>query len=154
MPRTSYGCEADGTCSAKEVLGGCLRDWNRSKTVGKKKNGRIMIGYDLGENYAQISYYLPAAEDAETLAVVTGSEQYNIPMVLFKRRDVNQWLYGKDAVRAVKEQEGEPVENLLELAHKGETVIIEEESFDPVALLTLFVKRRLSILNIVAPPEY
>lgn len=154
MPRTSYGCEADGTCSAKEVLGGCLRDWNRSKTVGKKKNGRIMIGYDLGENYAQISYYLPTAEDAETLAVVTGSEQYNIPMVLFKRKDVNQWLYGKDAVRAVKEQEGEPVENLLELAHKGETVIIEEESFDPVALLTLFVKRSLSMLNIVAPPEY
>ncbi len=122
--------------------------------MGRKKKGHIVIGYDLGENYAQISYYLPSAEDAETLAVVAGSEQYNIPMMLCKRKGVSQWFYGKEAVRAANEQEGYPVENLLEAAWKGENIIIEEESFDPVALLTLFVKRSLSLLNIITPQEY
>lgn len=122
--------------------------------MGRKKNGRIVIGYDLGENYAQISYYLPSAEDVETLAVVAGSEQYNIPLVLCRRKDRNQWLYGRDALRTAKEQDGYLVENLLELVRSGEPVVIEEESFDPVALLTLFVKRSLSLLGIAAPPEY
>lgn len=135
-----------------------MRSWNGGAViggkVGRKKNGRIVIGYDLGEDYAQISYYMPQAEDVETLAVVTGSEQYSIPMVLCRKKETNQWLYGKDAVRAVKEQEGYPVENLLELARKGEELVIDGESFDPVALLTLFVKRSLSLLGIVAPPEY
>ena len=121
--------------------------------VGKKKNSGVVIGYDLGEDYAQISYFLPSGEDAETLAVVAGSEQYNIPMALCKRKGVNQWLFGKEAVRAAKEQEGEMVEHLLELAWKGEEIAVEGETFDPVALLTLFVKRSLSLLSIIAPPE-
>ena len=113
-----------------------------------------MIGYDLGENYAQISYYLPSAEDVETLPVVAGSEQYNIPLALCRRKEKNQWLYGRDALRAAKEQEGYLVDNLLELVRSGEPVVIEEESFEPAALLTLFVKRSLSLLSIVAQPEY
>ena len=72
--------------------------------MGRKKNGHIVIGYDLGDNYAQISYYLPSAEDVETLAVVAGSEQYNIPMMLCKRKGISQWFYGKEAVRATNEQ--------------------------------------------------
>lgn len=122
--------------------------------MGRKNNGRIVIGYDLGESYAQISYYLPQEDDVETLAVVAGSEQYNIPMALYKRKEVNQWLYGKDAVKFAKEQEGYSVEHLLDLARNGEPVMVGEESFDPVALLTLFVKRSLSLLNIIASPEY
>ena len=121
--------------------------------MGKKRNGCVVIGYDLGDDYAQISYYLPSGDDAETLAVVAGSEQYNIPMVLFKRKDVNQWFYGKDALREAQEQEGHLVEHLLGLAWKGEEVVIDGENFDPAALLTLFVKRSLALLSIIAPPD-
>ncbi len=122
--------------------------------MGRKSSGRILIGYDLGEDYAQISYYLPAGEDVETLAVVAGSEQYSIPMVLCRRGEANQWLYGREAAKAAKAQEGDLVENLLALARKGGEITVGEESFDPVALLTLFVRRSLSLLGIVAPLEH
>ncbi len=125
-----------------------------------RRNG-VVVGYDLGKEYAQISYYLPKGEDAETLAVVAGTEQYNIPMVLYKKKDMNQWLFGKDAVQMAKgrdentiEPEGYPVKHLLKLAHKGEKVKLGEEEFDPVALLTLFVRRSLALLGIITPLEY
>ena len=115
--------------------------------MGRRNNGQVLIGYDLSDAYAQISYYLPDGEDAETLAVVAGTEQYNIPMALCKKKETNQWLFGKDALRIAKEQEGFLVEKLPFLAWKGEMVTVGEESFDPVALLTLFIRRSLSLLE-------
>lgn len=122
--------------------------------MGRRNNGQVMIGYDLSDTYAQISYYLPGSEDAETLSVVTGSEQYNIPMALCKRKETNQWLFGKDALRTDEEQEGFLVERLPGLAWKGEMITIGEEEYDPVALLTLFIRRSLSLMGIVASPEH
>lgn len=120
-----------------------------------KKNNRIVyIGYDLGDTYAQISYCMADGQEPETLSVVTGTEQYNIPMVLCKRREVNQWFYGKEALKFAQEENGILVENLLELARAGEMVDVGGENFDPAALMTLFVRRSLSMLTIVAPPEY
>lgn len=116
-----------------------------------KRNGKgIIIGYDFGHQFAQISY---CSEDEmqpepETVSAVTGTEQYNIPTVLCKRAGVGQWYYGREAVKFAKEEGGILVEDLLMLAWRGEDVIVEGEAFDPVALLTLFVKRSLSLLNI------
>lgn len=126
----------------------------KKEGVGKKSNGHIVIGYDLNGTYAQISYYILGAKDVETLAVVAGTEQYNIPMVLCKRKEINQWFFGKEAIKAAEAGEGDKVEDLIGLARTGELVDVGGESFDPVALLTLFVKRSLSLLNIIAPPGY
>ena len=122
--------------------------------MGRKNSGCVVIGYELNDDYAQISYYVPDGEDAETLAVVAGTEQYNIPMALCRKKDANQWLFGKDALRLAKEQGGFLVERLPELARKGSSVMVGEESFDPVALLTLFIRRSLAMLGIIAPLDY
>lgn len=116
-----------------------------------KKSGKgIILGYDLGHQFAQISYC--GADELqpvpETVSAVTGTEQYNIPTVLCKRAGVGQWYYGREAVKFAKEEEGILIEDLLMLAQRGEDVIVEGEAFDPAALLTLFVKRSLSLLNI------
>lgn len=116
--------------------------------TGKKNNKKVAVGYDLGENFAQISYCELTEAEPETVSAVTGTEQYNIPAVLCKRRGVGQWYYGKEAVKFAREENGILVEELLTLAERGEEVMVEGEAFDPVALLTLFVKRSLSLLNI------
>lgn len=120
------------------------------KTDGavKKSRGRIVVGYDLGEDYAQISYFISGAEEPETLSVVTGTEQYNIPLVLCKRNGVNQWFYGKEALKHAAAGDGVLVEELVTLARKGDPVDVGGENFDPAALLTLFVKRSLSLLSL------
>lgn len=133
--------------------------------TGKRNNGRIVIGYDLSDDHAQISYYFlrKASQkeegaslqgDVETLAVVTGTEQYNIPAVLCRKKEVKQWLFGKEAMKFAEEGECFLIRNLVSLARAGEWVEAGDEKFDPVALLTLFIKRSLSLLTLIAPPDY
>ena len=121
----------------------------QSQKEGKeKKNGPGgAVGYDLGHQFAQISYCVLGEKEPETVSAVAGTEQYNIPAVLCKRAGVGQWYYGKEAVKFAKDDNGFLVEDLLMLAERGEDVMVEGEAFDPVALLTLFVKRSLSLLN-------
>lgn len=119
-----------------------LKDQSERKNVAK-----VAIGYDLGKTASQISFCALNAKEVETVSSVAGTEQYNIPTVLCKRSGVNQWFYGKEALKYAKEENGVLVEDLLTLAERGEEVIVEGESYDPAALLTLYVKRSLSLLN-------
>ncbi len=120
----------------------------QKELTGKKNSKKVVVGYDLWENFAQISYCGLEETEPLTVSAVAGTEQYNIPAVLCKRRGVGQWYYGKEAVKFAREEDGILVEDLLALAQRGEDVMVEGEAFDPVALLTLFVKRSLSLLNI------
>lgn len=113
----------------------------------RKSHEKAAVGYDLGRAASQISYCALNTDEVETVSSVAGTEQYNIPTVLCKRSGVNQWFYGKEALKYAKEEEGILVEDLIVLIERGEEVMIEGEGYDPVALLTLFVKRSLSLLN-------
>lgn len=115
---------------------------------GKKNSKKVAVGYDLGRSFAQISFCGLEETEPETVSAVAGTEQYNIPALLCKRSGVGQWYYGKEAIKFAREENGILVEDLLTLAERGEDVMVEGEAFDPVALLTLFVKRSLSLLNI------
>ena len=123
------------------------------KEEGKLHKGSVLIGYDLGEKYSQISYCVYGQEDVDTVATVVGTKQYNIPTMLCKREGVNQWFYGKDAVKNAGEEAMIPVEGLLKLARKGEKIELDGESYDPVALLTLFLKRSMTLLNFITTIE-
>lgn len=113
---------------------------------------KLIIGYDLEDDFSQISYSVGDG-DAQTLSLVAGTENYNIPTVLCKREGVNQWFYGREALRYAEEKQGILVKNLLSLAVDGEMVQIEGKTFDPVALLTLFVKRSLGLLAQISSSE-
>lgn len=119
----------------------------------KQSNEKVIVGYDLGDTYSQISYCIAGSDDVETLSLVAGGENYNIPTVLCKRSGVNQWFYGKEAIRYAEENQGILLENLLSMAVDGEEVQIEGTGYDPVALLALFFKRSLGMLSSVASPD-
>ena len=115
---------------------------------------KVIVGYDLGNKYAQISCYVTGGEEEiRTLSSVAGSSVYTIPLALSKRQGVNQWFYGSEAIRYAGEEEGILVENLLKLARDGEPVQIDGAPIDPVALLTLFLKRSLGLLSQVTNTE-
>lgn len=81
---------------------------------------KVIVGYDLGKDYAQISCYVTGREEEiTTLSSVAGSQVYTIPLVLSKRQGVNQWFYGSEALRHAEEEEGILVEHLLKLAKMG-----------------------------------
>lgn len=121
--------------------------------MGFLKNDRLIVGYDLGNDFSQISYAVSDSSEPETLSQVAGGQSYNIPTVLCKRRGVNQWFFGKEALRYAGEQDGILVENLVNLAVDGEPILIEENTYDPVALLALFFKRSLGLLSQAASSD-
>lgn len=118
-------------------------------------NEKLIVGYDLSDDYSQISYCAADSgnENVETLSLVAGSEDFKIPTVLCKREGASQWFYGREALRYAEENEGILIRNLLSLAVDGEPVQIDGESFDPVALLALFFKRSLGLLAQVSSPD-
>ena len=123
----------------------------RKDTVGTQGRESVVIGYDLDDYKAQISYCSVDSYEAETVSSVMGSQVYDIPAVLCKRLEVNQWYYGREALKQAEEGAGTLVEGLFDKARKGIPVIVEDEEYDPVLLLSLFVKKSLSILSAVVP---
>lgn len=121
--------------------------------MGFLSGGKVIVGYDLGNRFSQISFSRSETGEVETLSQVAGEEQYNIPTALCKRSGTNQWLYGREALRCAREEGGILVENLLELARDGEPVVVEGESLEPAALLALFFRRSLSLLSQAAAVE-
>ncbi len=115
--------------------------------MGFLNGAKLIAGYDLGNEVSQISFALSVSGEAETISQVAGEQKYHIPTVLCKRHGVNQWFYGREALRAADRQEGILVENLLNMALDGEPVVVEGESYDPIALLALFFRRSLGQLS-------
>ena len=119
----------------------------------KKNMGKYIIGYELGKQYVQMSYLKIGEKEPQTLSIVAGQEQYNVPFVLYKQEDKNLWYIGKEALAKHQEQGGVLLTDLLGNAYKEESTEVYLESYDPVALLALYVKRSLSYLSMIAPLE-
>lgn len=113
--------------------------------MGILSSDRLIVGYDLGNEYSQISFAAAESGEPQTLSQVGGAQIYNIPTALYKKHGANQWLYGREALKA-DSGEGVLVENLFSIALNREPVVIDGESFDPVALLALFFRRSLGLL--------
>lgn len=121
--------------------------FHKSEAIEHLHTG-YMVGFDLGNKTSQISY-VNLDGQVDTLPVVTGTQQFNIPTVLFKRAGVNQWFYGKEALKKAETEEGSLFDNLLELAIAGNMILVEGEEKSPVALLTLFIKRSLGLFSMI-----
>jgi hypothetical protein len=120
------------------------------------RSEKLAVGYDFGEEHVQISYCFAngSGKEPETLPSAPDSEGFLIPMVLCKREGTNQWFFGEEALKHSQEEGYIQVDHLWQLALEGEPIYIEGEELDPTALLTLFVKKSLGMLTLVAaPPE-
>lgn len=116
-----------------------------------EKNNKYMVGFDLGDRDSQISFCSLNQPEAETVPAVAGTKRYNIPTVLCKRTGVNQWLFGREALRIGEAKEGSLVENLFSGAITEKKTVIEEVEYDALTLLTLFVKKCFGLFTTVAP---
>lgn len=112
----------------------------------REKKNRLFIGLELNHSSAQISFCSSEKPEPETVSLVAGKEQFAIPTALCKRHGVNQWFFGRDAWKHSEEGDGILVDRLLSRACAGEQVTLEDEQFDAVSLLALFIKHSLSVM--------
>ena len=111
-----------------------------------------ILGIDLDDWSAQISFWLPGAQTPETISTGDGEED-RIPAVLCRRTDRDVWTYGKEALETARRGGGVLADRLLSRALAGEQLEIGGEWFEAAALLALFIKRSLSLLGGAMRPE-
>lgn len=103
------------------------------------ETGEYVIGLDLGNEYAQLSFVTFDKEEGDV---------YDIPVCICKRNGANQWFYGKEAQKFAASGKGSLVEGLLYAALKEEVLEIDGQETDALDLLILFIRDCLSQLGV------
>ena len=111
----------------------------------RQSRASVYLGIDLNDRYAMISYYQLHMNEPETVSTIAAGEAYQIPTLLAKRKGLGQWYYGDDAKKMAKTSEVVCVDMLLKRAVNGETVRMDEESYEARELLTLFLKKVMDL---------
>ena len=107
---------------------------------------KLIVGYDLGEEYSEISCY--SYKTYEPLPIGP-----RIPTVLCLTNDTKTWLYGEEAQECAAKDEGILVDNIFEKLLSQETTNIGEEEFIGSQLLEKFFRRTLILLKKDFPTE-
>lgn len=109
--------------------------------AGKK----LYIGMDVNKSYALVSYFTDGKQEPETISTIAGSEIYQIPLALYKKRGIGQWYFGREAKENTDAENGTLVEDLWTKAAAGEVIKIEEQDYDATDLLTVFFRKVLML---------
>lgn len=118
----------------------------------KEEIRKVYAGYDLGEEYCQISLFSPE-NGPEPISVPTllGGEKIRIPMVLAKKKKIEQWYYGEEAIKQIEQEEALPVTNLFEGSKKQETIELEGKQYQMVLLLQMYVRKTFALVLSYVP---
>ncbi len=114
-----------------------------------KKNG-VAVGFDLGNDYSQISFCRANQSMPDTMSLVMGEEQYNIPTLLCRRSNADEasaWCIGKEAQKLSSQGEGQAVGNLLELAQSGGSVELNGKAYSAADLLAIYMRKAFALLS-------
>ncbi len=114
-----------------------------------EKEGRrkVYAGYDLGEEYCQISLFSPEnSSEPISIATLLGGEKIRIPMVLAKKKKTEQWYYGEEAVKQIELGEAIQVNQLFRGSKNKQMVELEGNQYEVLLLLQMFIKKTLGLI--------
>lgn len=99
------------------------------------------IGIDIDDSYAVTSFFTTGMKDVATVSMVAGSEVFQIPTQITKKKGIGQWFIGAEAERIAEEQQVTVVDALLGRAMRQEELLIEGEAYPAEELLVLFLRK-------------
>lgn len=113
-----------------------------------REQHRTIVGFDLGDEYSQITFYNRRNEEPMTISTVPGSEKYLIPTCLFRVKGESEWYFGADALQLKKEKaEGYFFDGLVRLMDLQQPIELETESIPTAELIRAFIEGCLSLLS-------
>lgn len=99
------------------------------------------IGIDIDDTYAVTSFFSTGMKDVATVSMVAGSEVFQIPVQITKKKGIGQWFIGAEAERVACEQQVTVIDALFSRAVNQEELLIEGECYPAEELLVLFLKK-------------
>ena len=108
---------------------------------------KLYIGMDIGKNHVLVSCFTEGNGEPETLSTIAGSEQYQIPMALYKKRGIGQWYFGREAFERQNADAGGGtlIQDLWEQAKAGSVIRIEDVDYRAMDLLAVFFRKVLKL---------
>ncbi|MEE3356545.1 MAG: DUF5716 family protein [Lachnospiraceae bacterium] len=108
----------------------------------------LYYGIDINSRTTIVSYYQPAMADPNTISMVMGSDEYQIPTALAKKNGMAQWYYGRDAKMQAAAGSATEVPFLLENALQNKIVTLEGRLYSARDLLSVYLKHLLELTGI------
>lgn len=105
---------------------------------------KILVGYDLCNEYAQISCY--SYKSYEPISINDKDGNGIIPNVLYLNSN-NAWTYGSDAIKESQEEDGTIINDIFGKINSGKVYKYRNESVTGIDLLEKFLRRTLSIVK-------
>ena len=66
---------------------------------------RLLIGYDFGKRYTQISCFNRETLEPDTIGMGEGTDSFLIPTVLGVTKESHEWLFGTEAIKKASKDE-------------------------------------------------
>ncbi len=118
-----------------------------------EENKNLYVGFDLCNEYSQISCFHPKTGEVETIGL-RGEESYHlIPTVLGVTEIKKEWLFGEYAQMMAEHKDGVLVDNIVEKIIMEQPFEIYGVSFEPTVILAKFFKKSLVLLKRYYPNE-
>jgi hypothetical protein len=117
--------------------------------IDKVKN-KVVVGFDFGDSYSQISYCRYEQSMPETISLVMGEEQYNIPNVLCMKKNDDgtlDWSVGKEAIKNSSDGNGTLIEDFAQIVKNNLTFKVDEVELTSEELLEVFLKKMMGLLG-------
>lgn len=111
------------------------------------------IGIDLNDSYAMVSFFQQNMKEPETVSTVAGSEVFQIPLVLARRKSIGKWYYGDEARKLSKSGEMVCIDQLLKRTLNNEKIVLDDDSFMAEELLALFLKKVMELPSKLGNPS-
>ncbi|NLP35747.1 MAG: hypothetical protein GX359_11270 [Clostridiales bacterium] len=114
---------------------------------------KLIVGYDLCEDFIQISCYSYKLQEPVTIGLTEGQENCRIPTVLCIKNDTKQWLYGEEAVACASNGEGIQIDRILNKICTGEEIVLFGQKVSGITLLEKFFRKTLMLVKNHFPTE-
>ena len=109
---------------------------------------KLILGYDLCNDYAQISCYNQKTQEMDTICYIGEKMQERIPTVLCRLYgQPAMWVCGYDAWKAVNQHKGILVENFVDALEMGENISVGDEVYTGAELTCIFVRESLNLIT-------
>lgn len=101
----------------------------------------LIVGYDLCNDYSQISYYDFTNGEPKTISTTAGKENFLIPMILLKKKGAEKWYLGEEALKRAANNEEIYIKDILTKCSNNEISLIEGKEYTPAFLLEIFIRK-------------
>ena len=108
----------------------------------------LIIGYDLCNDYGQISCYVPgeASQQPEGLNLGDGAFPELMPVAVCKKRGEDTWLIGEEAFRTALMSNGIMVDKLMKQVCRRGMATIEGKKYSAQDLLFIFLEETIKVV--------